>query len=150
MRAVVQRVNRAAVTVEEKVCGKVGRGILVLVGIEQGDGAQDIAWLTGKIARLRIFNDDKGIMNLSLQDIGGEILIVSQFTLCASIKKGNRPYYGKAAEPETAIPLYTTFIQAMEKELGKPVATGEFGAYMQISLENDGPVTILMDSRNIE
>jgi len=150
MRAVIQRVKRADVTIEGRVSGKIGKGLLVLLGIENADGDEDIAWLAGKITRLRVFPDELGIMNLSIQDIDGEFLVVSQFTLHASIKKGNRPYYGKSADPEVAIPLYDRFIQKLETLTDKKVATGEFGAKMKVSLVNDGPVTIIMDSKNIE
>lgn len=125
----------------------IGQGLLVLVGIEDGDGDEDINWLSGKIVRLRVFSDDRGLMNRSVQEIGGSILVVSQFTLFASTHKGNRPSFTRAARPETAIPLYERFVKRLEAELGRPVATGEFGAMMQVSLVNDGPVTILIDTR---
>ncbi len=126
------------------------QGLLVFIGIEESDTEQDIEWLSGKISRLRMFHDDKGIMNLSVKDIDGDIMLISQFTLHASTKKGNRPSYIKAAKPETAKPLYISMITQLEKELGKDISTGEFGAYMQISLVNDGPVTIFIDSKNLE
>ena len=150
MRAVIQRVTRAAVRIENEVNGSIGTGVLILLGITGDDTPEDAAWLAGKISRLRIFADEQGVMNRSLLEAGGEVLVVSQFTLHASIKKGNRPFYGLAAGPETAIPLYEEFCRAMEQETGQPVATGRFGANMQVSLENDGPVTILMDSKRIE
>lgn len=125
----------------------IGQGLLVLVGIEDGDGDEDINWLSGKIARLRVFSDDQGLMNRSVQEIGGCILVVSQFTLLASTHKGNRPSFTRAARPDTAIPLYERFVKRLEAELGRPVATGEFGAMMQVSLVNDGPVTIVIDTR---
>jgi D-tyrosyl-tRNA(Tyr) deacylase len=150
MRAVVQRVKEASVTIHGNVSGAIQRGLLVLLGIEDTDADEDIRWLSGKIARLRIFPDNKGVMNLSVLDVDGGILVVSQFTLHASIRKGNRPYYGKSAEPEVAIPLYNAFITQLEAEIGKTVQTGEFGAMMEVSLINDGPVTIIMDSKNIE
>ena len=127
-----------------------GPGLLIFLGIEESDGLSDIEWLSGKISRLRIFDDEQGIMNLSIQDVDGDIMIVSQFTLHASTKKGNRPSYIKAALPETAIPLYDTFIEQMQQDLGKPAVTGKFGAYMQVSLTNDGPVTINIDTKNRE
>ena len=125
----------------------IGQGLLVLVGIEEGDGEEDINWLSGKIARLRVFSDDRGLMNRSVQEIGGSILVVSQFTLFASTHKGNRPSFTRAARPETAIPIYERFVKRLGSELGRPVATGEFGAMMQVALVNDGPVTILIDTR---
>jgi D-tyrosyl-tRNA(Tyr) deacylase len=129
---------------------RIGRGLLVLIGIEESDTHDDIGWLCGKICRLRIFNDNVGVMNLSIQETGGEILAVSQFTLHASTKKGNRPSYIHAAKPETAIPLYEQFVEQLSTELGKEVNTGEFGAMMEIELINDGPVTIIIDSKNRE
>jgi D-tyrosyl-tRNA(Tyr) deacylase len=126
---------------------KIGQGVLVLLGIEESDSGADIEWLSGKIARLRIFRDDQGIMNLSLKDTGGDALVVSQFTLFASTRKGNRPSYIRASGPETAIPLYEKFVEQLERDLEKPVFTGEFGAYMQVELINDGPVTIIIDSK---
>lgn len=148
MIAVIQRVSSCTVTIEGIVKSKIGRGLLVLVGVEEADTDEDIEWLTGKIVSIRIFDDAEGVMNLSVQDIGGEILVVSQFTLHASTKKGNRPSYIKAAKPPVAIPLYDKFVRSMEEKLGKPVRTGEFGADMKVSLLNDGPVTIIIDTKN--
>ena len=150
MRVVLQRVKEASVTIEGQVNGAIKAGILVLLGIEDADTPEDIEWLCNKICNLRIFNDSKGVMNLSLQDIKGEVLVISQFTLHANIKKGNRPSYIKAAKPDVAIPLYEEFNEKMQLRLGKPVATGVFGAHMDVALINDGPVTILMDSKNKE
>lgn len=150
MRVVIQRVSEASVTIEGSVKSAINKGLLVLLGIEDQDDQQDIEWLCGKIAKLRIFNDDNGVMNLSLLDTGGEAIVVSQFTLHASTKKGNRPSYIKAASPEIAIPLYEAFVKKLEKTLGKPVGTGEFGADMKVQLLNDGPVTIIIDSKNRE
>ncbi|MEP6260200.1 MAG: D-aminoacyl-tRNA deacylase [Gillisia sp.] len=150
MRVVLQRVKEASVTIEGQVNGAIKAGILVLLGIEDADTPEDIEWLCNKICNLRIFNDSKGVMNLSLQDIKGEVLVISQFTLHANIKKGNRPSYIKAAKPNVAIPLYEEFNEKMQLRLGKPVATGIFGAHMEVTLINDGPVTILMDSKNKE
>lgn len=150
MRVVLQRVSQASVEIEGKIKGFIENGILVLLGIENEDNEDDIEWICNKILKLRIFNDFEGVMNLSLLDINGEILIISQFTLHASTKKGNRPSYIKAARPEVAIPLYKNFIKKMEVLLGKEVATGEFGADMQIKLLNDGPVTIIIDSKQKE
>ncbi|NLH72151.1 MAG: D-tyrosyl-tRNA(Tyr) deacylase [Verrucomicrobia bacterium] len=147
MRAVIQRVSEASVSIGGEQRAAIGRGLLVLIGIEEGDGDEDINWLSGKIARLRVFSDDQGLMNRSAQEIGGSILVVSQFTLLASTHKGNRPSFTRAARPETAVPLYERFVKRLEAELGKPVATGEFGPMMQVSLVNDGPVTILIDTR---
>src|SRR6478609_6506598 len=150
MRAVLQRVREASVTIAGQVRGQIGLGLLVLVAVEEVDTAEDVEWLSGKIVRLRIFADDEGLMNRSVQEIGGEILLISQFTLFASTKKGNRPSYLRSAKPEVAIPLYEQFKSRLTQDLGKPIATGEFGADMQVSLVNDGPVTILMDSKNRE
>ncbi len=150
MRAVIQRVRNASVTVEEQTIGTINKGILVLLGIENADTVEDIQWLSKKISNLRIFDDDNGVMNKSLIDIQGEALIVSQFTLHASTKKGNRPSYIKSAKPDISIPLYEQFIQQMETDLGKKVATGKFGADMKVSLLNDGPVTIIIDTKNKE
>lgn len=147
MRAVIQRVTEASVTIETRVKGRIANGLLVLLGVEPPDTADDIAWLAGKIVRLRIFNDAQGVMNRSVQDTGGDILVISQFTLFASTHKGNRPSYSRAAGPEIAVPLYEAFVRQLESELGKPVQTGEFGADMKVSLVNDGPVTILVDTR---
>jgi len=148
MRAVIQRVKRASVTINKKVKSSIQTGLLVLLGIEETDNIEDIKWLAGKIARLRIFEDDHEVMNLSVQDVAGEVMVVSQFTLHASTKKGNRPSYIKAARPETAIPLYNDFVKEMENLIEKPVATGEFGAMMDIELINSGPVTILINTKN--
>jgi D-aminoacyl-tRNA deacylase len=150
MRAVVQRVRNAVVTIGDRVAGEIGPGLLVLIGVEESDTESDATWLGSKIVKLRIFNDPKGVMNLSVTDTCGEILAVSQFTLFASYKNGARPYYGRSALPEKAIPLYRFFIRTLERELGKPIATGEFGADMQVALVNDGPVTIILDSKNQE
>ena len=150
MRSVIQRVSEASVTVDQKIIAKINNGLLLFIGIENADSAEDISWLCSKIANLRIFNDDDGVMNRSIKDTGGDMIIVSQFTLHAATKKGNRPSYIKAAKPEIAIPIYEKFIQSMEFELGKPVQTGAFGADMKVSLCNDGPVTILIDSKNRE
>jgi len=147
MRAVIQRVSSASVTIAGQIKAAVGRGLLVFVGIEEADSTEDIEWLAGKIARLRVFPDDAGVMNRSVQETAGEILAVSQFTLHASTKKGNRPSYIRAARPEIAIPLYEAFVNKLSEELGKPVQTGEFGADMQVKLVNDGPVTILIDTK---
>jgi D-tyrosyl-tRNA(Tyr) deacylase len=150
MRAVVQRVADACLTINQKASFSIGRGLVILLGIEAADGMADIEWLSGKISRLRIFNDAKGLMNLSVADILGEVMIISQFTLHASTKKGNRPSFIKAATPELAMPLYQQFIACMERDLGRPVVTGEFGACMQINLTNDGPVTIIIDTKEKE
>ena len=150
MRVVIQRVLSATVSIDDVCKSKIDQGLLILLGIEDTDSEEDIAWLCGKIIRLRIFNDAEGIMNLSVSDIAGEIMVVSQFTLYASTKKGNRPSYIKAAKPEIAIPQYEKFVQQLSSELKKPLATGIFGADMQISLINDGPVTIIIDTRNKE
>ena len=150
MRVVLQRVSEASVTIEGNVKSQIEQGLLILLGIEEEDSEEDIRWLCGKIPKMRIFNDSKGIMNDSLLDVGGDAIVVSQFTLHASTKKGNRPSYIKAAKPDVAIPLYEKFIKQMEQEIGKPVGTGEFGADMKVNLLNDGPVTILVDSRNRE
>ncbi len=148
MIAVIQRVTSASVEIEKKVKSSIGTGLLVLVGIEDADTHEDIDWLANKIVNLRIFNDAEGVMNVSVKDAHGDMIIVSQFTLHASTKKGNRPSYIKAAKPETAIPLYEKFIQTVETVLGKNVQTGEFGAGMKVSLLNDGPVTIIIDTKN--
>lgn len=150
MRAVIQRVTHASVEINGKIHASTGQGLLILLGIEEADNAEDIEWLSGKITRLRVFADDKGVMNLSICDVDGEILLISQFTLHASTKKGNRPSYIKAAKPETAVPLYEQFQKQLENDFGKPVKTGEFGAYMKVSLNNDGPVTIIIDTKNRE
>lgn len=148
MIAVIQRVSEASVTIEGAVKDSIQVGLLILIGIEDGDNKEDILWLTGKIVNLRIFNDEAGVMNISVKDIGGDILVISQFTLQASTKKGNRPSYLKAAKPEVAIPLYEDFLNELKNALGKPVSSGEFGADMKVSLVNDGPVTILIDTKN--
>ena len=150
MRVVIQRVSPASVVIEGIEKSRIGWGLLILLGIEHDDGEADIEWLCKKISALRIFSDEAGLMNLSIQDIAGEMLVISQFTLHASTKKGNRPSFIRAARPETAIPLYEKFVQALVQESGRPVLTGEFGADMKVSLVNDGPVTIWMDSRNRE
>lgn len=150
MRTVIQRVSRARVSIDGMIKSRIDRGLLVLLGIEETDTQEDIEWLSGKICRLRVFNDPDGVMNLSVCDIGGEILVVSQFTLHASTKKGNRPSYIRSARPETAIPLYEKFVQHVGRELGKEIRTGEFGAMMEVELINDGPVTIIIDSKNRE
>lgn len=147
MRAVVQRVAQASVSIAGSTTGTIGPGLVVLVAVEEADTVEDIAWLSGKIVRLRIFSDAAGIMNCSVQETGGEILIVSQFTLFASTRKGNRPSYTRSARPEIAIPLYEQFVARSAQDLGKPVATGRFGADMQLQLTNSGPVTILLDSK---
>ena len=148
MRILIQRVSEASVSIDGAIRSSIGRGALVLVGIEEADTQEDAEWLCGKLVKLRIFPDENAVMNLSLQDIGGEALVVSQFTLHASTKKGNRPSYIRAARPEHAVPLYEYFVKTLETELGKPVGTGEFGADMQVALVNDGPVTIWIDSKN--
>jgi D-aminoacyl-tRNA deacylase len=150
MRAVIQRVSEANVKISGVVKGAIAKGLLVLLAIEEADTPEDIEWLAGKIVRLRIFNDPAGVMNLSVQDIAGEILLISQFTLFASTKKGNRPSYSRSARPETAIPIYEQFIQRLTLDSGRAPQTGEFGADMQVTLVNDGPVTILIDSKNRE
>jgi D-tyrosyl-tRNA(Tyr) deacylase len=148
MRLVIQRVLSASVKVEEMVVSTIGSGLLILAGIEEADTSEDIDWLVKKTCQLRIFNDAEGVMNLSVQDVGGEIIVVSQFTLHASTKKGNRPSYIRAARPETAIPLYEKLVEAFQQVLCKPIGTGIFGAHMEISLVNNGPVTIILDSKN--
>ncbi len=147
MRAVIQRVGQASVTITGSVKGVIGPGLVVLLAVEEADTAEDIAWLSGKIIRLRIFDDDAGVMNRSVQEVGGDILLISQFTLFASTKKGNRPSYTRAARPEIAVPLYERFLARLTQDLGKAVPTGEFGAHMDVSLTNDGPVTIIIDSK---
>lgn len=148
MRIVIQRVLEASVQIEERVHAKIKKGLLVFVGVESRDTQEDIHWLSNKICKMRIFNDEQKLMNFSVKDIEGEILVISQFTLQASTKKGNRPSYVKAANPDTAIPLYEAFVLQLQKDLGKNIQTGVFGADMKISLINDGPVTICMDSKN--
>ena len=150
MRTVIQRVTNASVTVESKVVAEIQKGLLVFVGIEEADTQEDLDWLVTKITQLRIFNDENEVMNLSVQDIDGDVLVVSQFTLHAATKKGNRPSYIKAAKPDFAIPMYERFVKALESKLGKKVPTGIFGADMKVLLLNDGPVTIQMDSKNKE
>jgi len=147
MRAVVQRVRLARVTAEGRVAGAIGPGLLVLAGVTDGDAAEDRRWLARKIVQMRLFDDDAGVMNRSVQDAGGDVLAVSQFTLFASTRKGNRPSYSAAARPEVARPAFDAFVAELVQLLGKPVPTGVFGALMQIELVNDGPVTILLDSR---
>ncbi|TAJ56796.1 MAG: D-tyrosyl-tRNA(Tyr) deacylase [Chitinophagaceae bacterium] len=150
MRIVLQRVSEASVTVEGAVTGAIGQGLLVLVGIEDADTAEDIQWLSNRIVNLRIFNDAAGVMNLGIKEVDGDILLVSQFTLHATTKKGNRPSYSKASKPAIAIPMYEEMIRQLETDLGKKIQTGIFGADMKIRLLNDGPVTIIIDSKNKE
>ena len=150
MKAVIQRVSQSSVTINNEIVAQIQQGLLVLVGIEDADNQDDINWLTSKIANLRIFGDENEVMNLSLKDIDGEMIVVSQFTLHAATKKGNRPSYIKASKPEIAIPLYESFVKQMEIELGKKIQTGQFGADMKVSLVNDGPVTIIIDTKNKE
>ncbi len=150
MKAVIQRVSQSSVTINEEIVVQIQQGLLVLVGIEDADNQDDINWLTSKIANLRIFGDENEVMNLSLKDINGEMIVVSQFTLHAATKKGNRPSYIKASKPEIAIPLYESFVKQMEIELRKKIQTGQFGADMKVSLVNDGPVTIIIDTKNKE
>lgn len=150
MKAVLQRVTQAAVTIEGKAVARIQSGLLVLLGIEEADTTEDCTWLAAKIANLRIFSDAQGVMNLSVKEVEGDIIVVSQFTLHALTKKGNRPSYIRAARPETAIPLYEKFVQQMENELGKVIQTGQFGADMKVELCNDGPVTIIIDTKNKE
>ncbi len=150
MKTVIQLVKEASVTVEGKIISEIGKGYLILLGIEAEDNQEDINWLAGKIARLRVFQDENEVMNLSIIDVDGDVIVVSQFTLHAKTKKGNRPSFIKAARPEIAIPLYEAFVLQLEKEIGKKVQTGEFGAMMDVALINDGPVTILIDSKQRE
>jgi D-tyrosyl-tRNA(Tyr) deacylase len=150
MRAVIQRVTHASVTIEGQKKAEIGNGFLILLGIEQSDNQEDIDWLTHKIVGLRVFDDEAGIMNRNIQETGGDIIVVSQFTLMASYKKGNRPSWIRAAGHEVAIPLYNSFVKQLSEALGKPVKTGEFGADMKVELLNDGPVTICMDTKNKE
>jgi D-tyrosyl-tRNA(Tyr) deacylase len=150
MRAVIQRVTQANVVINDSIRSSISKGLLILVGIEDADTAEDLIWLSGKIVNLRIFNDADGVMNESVKEQGGDVLVVSQFTLHASTKKGNRPSYIKASKPPIAIPLYEQFVQQLQTDLGKPVFTGEFGADMKVSLLNDGPVTIVIDTKNKE
>lgn len=148
MKVVIQRVKQSEVRIDGAIKAQIGQGLMILVGIEEIDNQEDIEWLCRKIIGLRIFEDQNQVMNLSVQDIGGDLIVVSQFTLQASTKKGNRPSYIKAAKPEIAIPLYESFVKCLEENMGKKVGTGTFGADMQVSLVNDGPVTILIDSQN--
>jgi D-tyrosyl-tRNA(Tyr) deacylase len=150
MRAVIQRVSNASVTIDNKIYSQIQNGLLVLAGIEDADTAEDIEWLSGKIVNLRVFNDDNGVMNVSVKESNGDILVVSQFTLHASTKKGNRPSYIKASKPEFAIPMYEKFVQQLGNDLGKKIHTGVFGADMKVELLNDGPVTIVIDTKNKE
>lgn len=150
MRAVIQRVSKASVTIDGKVHSAIGEGLLVLLGIEDADNAGDIEWLSGKIVNLRILNDRNGVPNVSVKDVDGEILLVSQFTLHASAKKGNRPSYSRASKPEIAVPLYEKMIQQLATDLGKNIQIGEFGTDMKVELLNDGPVTIVIDTKNKE
>jgi len=150
MRAVIQRVSRASVKINNRIFSEIGHGLLVLIGIEEADNSEDAEWLSNKIVQLRIFNDSNGAMNLSVIEIGGEILVVSQFTLHAKTKKGNRPSYIKAANPAISIPLYDNFVASFSQLLGKQVKTGEFGSMMQVEMINDGPVTIIIDTKNKE
>ena len=146
MKVVIQRVSQASVTIDEKIVAAIQKGLLVLVGIEDVDSQEDIDWLAAKVANIRIFGDENQVMNLSVKDIGGDVIVVSQFTLHANTKKGNRPSYSKASKPEVAIPLYENFVNTLELELGKKVQTGVFGADMKVELLNDGPVTLVIDS----
>lgn len=148
MRVLIQRVNHASVEIEQQVKSSIDKGLLIFLGVEEQDNKQDVEWLRGKISKLRIFEDDQGQMNRSLIDVGGEVMVISQFTLHAKTKKGTRPSYSRAAPPEKAEYLYEEFARQMGEETGRPAATGEFGAYMKVNLENDGPVTIMIDSRN--
>lgn len=148
MKAVIQRVANASVKIDGNLKSSIGQGLLVLLGVGEDDGQEDIAWLVRKISAMRIFDDTDGVMNLSVMDIGGEVLVVSQFTLMADCRRGNRPSYIKAARHEISIPLYEEFCRCMSDTIGKPVGTGEFGAYMKVDLLNDGPVTIILDSKN--
>lgn len=150
MRAVIQRVSFASVSIDRKEKARIENGLLILLGIEEADTAGDMEWLSGKISRLRVFSDNKGIMNLSLRDVDGQAMVISQFTLHASTRKGNRPSYIRASRPETAIPLYEQFIKQLANDTGREVMSGEFGAYMQVEMLNDGPVTIIIDTKNRE
>ncbi len=150
MRAVIQRVSKALVEVDGNVVSSIGQGILILVGFEEADSSEDLDWMVGKVTKLRIFNDSNGVMNLDIQQVNGNFLVVSQFTLHASTKKGNRPSYIRAANPSKAIPLYNSFLEKLEVALGKKIETGIFGAMMNVSLENDGPVTLIIDTKNKE
>lgn len=148
MRAIIQRVTEASVTINGVVKGRIDQGLMVLIGIEDADTETDISWLSNKIVQLRIFNDEQGVMNLNIKDVGGRVLLVSQFTLFANTRKGNRPSYLRASKPDVAIPMYEKMIRELEEHLGQPVETGVFGADMQVKLVNDGPVTIFIDSRD--
>jgi D-aminoacyl-tRNA deacylase len=150
MRAVIQRVSECRLDIGRAEFSRIGKGLLILVGIEDSDDPEDIDWLAAKIARLRVFDDSQGVMNLSVIETGGEVMVVSQFTLHASTKKGNRPSYIRASKPGTAVPLYEMFVRKMENEIGKPLKTGQFGEHMMINLVNDGPVTIIIDTKNKE
>jgi len=150
MRVVIQRVREASVTIGGAVKGKISAGLVVLSAFEESDSDEDLEWLSGKIVRLRIFDDEFGVMNRSVQEVGGQIMLVSQFTLFASTRKGNRPSYSRSAPPEVAAPLYEKFVQRLALDLGKPIETGEFGAHMVVNLRNDGPVTIIIDSKHRE
>ncbi len=150
MKVIIQRVSEASVTIDQNIVAQINKGLLILVGIESEDNLEDINWLVSKIVYLRIFGDENKVMNLSVKDIDGEIIVVSQFTLHALTKKGNRPSYIKAAKPEIAIPMYEKFVQLLELQLGKKIQTGQFGADMKVALVNDGPVTIIIDSKNKE
>ncbi len=150
MRVLIQRVSKCSVSIDGNEKSNIEKGMLVLAGFEEADQQEDLSWIAAKLVKLRIFDDSEGVMNLSLQEVGGDIMVVSQFTLHAQTKKGNRPSYIKAARPELAVPLYNAFIECVQQELGKHVATGEFGANMQIELVNDGPVSIWIDSKNKE
>ena len=150
MRVVLQRVSEASVNIDNKINSEIEKGLLILLGVEEEDSEEDISWLCSKIAKMRIFNDENGVMNKSVLDISGDAIVVSQFTLHASTKKGNRPSYIKAAKPDVAISLYEQFVKTLEGEMGKSVGTGQFGADMKVSLLNDGPVTIIVDSKRRE
>jgi D-tyrosyl-tRNA(Tyr) deacylase len=150
MRAVIQRVSSANVSINGHVRGAIARGLVILLAVEDADTADDIEWLSGKVVRLRIFDDEQGVMNRCVQEVGGEILLISQFTLFASTRKGNRPSYIRSAKPEIAVPLYEQFLARLTQEFGKPIQTGEFGAMMLVTLTNDGPVTIIIDSKTRE
>lgn len=150
MRAVIQRASKAELAIDNSITASIGTGLVVLLAIEETDTREDVEWLSGKIARLRIFDDENGLMNRSVQDVNGNVLLVSQFTLFASTRKGNRPSFTRSARPEFAIPLYEEFVLRLQSELGHPIQTGRFGAHMMVSLTNDGPVTIIIDSKNRE
>jgi D-tyrosyl-tRNA(Tyr) deacylase len=147
MRAVIQRVSEASVAIGGLVKASIQAGLLVLLAVEEVDTAEDVEWLSGKLVRMRIFNDNQGLMNRSVQEIQGEVMVISQFTLFASTRKGNRPSYSRAARPEVAVPLYEAFVRKLTEDLGRPIQTGEFGADMKVNLTNDGPVTIIIDSK---